>query len=139
LGPRVSYYSRDEKAECAKNFSLVLQLERYVDLGVFVERRGERASVMESLHKLVLLCPPVSQPDVKRLPFVLWYVSPKHLHMERVVIWGSGNATRDVADRHIFRHIESANVHVNSGRRYPIKEDRSQSIIELTISHGWHT
>jgi hypothetical protein len=86
LGPRISYYGRNEKAECVENFSPVPQLKRYDDLRVFVERRGERASVVESLEKLVLLGPPVSQPDIKRLPFVLWHVNSKHLSIGKAIM-----------------------------------------------------
>lgn len=78
---------------------------------------------MESLHKLVLLDPPISQPDIKCLPFFLWYVDSEDFPMGRVVDWDSGNAPRNVADRHVHSHIKSADVHVYGGRGYPIKED----------------
>jgi hypothetical protein len=129
LSPRVSYYGGNEKAECIEDFSLVSQLEWHVNLRVFVQRRGKGASVMESLHKLVFFCPPVSQPDIKRLPFVFWDFNSEHLFLQRAVLWGSRNAMRNVADRHIFSDIKSSNVHVDSWRRNPIKENRSQSVI----------
>jgi hypothetical protein len=118
LGPSVPYQGRNEKQEHIKNFSLVPQFEWHVDLRVFVERR-EGAGIVESLHKLVLLHPPVSQPDIKRLPFLLWYVNFPTGRAK----WGSRNAPGDVADRHIRSYIESADMHVNGGRGYPIKED----------------
>jgi len=97
----------------------VPQLEWYVDLRVFVERRGEGASIMESLYKSVLLDPPVTQPDIKRLPLILWQVNARN-----VPTWlGFGHTTRDVADGHIPSYIKSANVHVNGWRGYPIEED----------------
>ena len=39
LRPRVSYYSRKEKAERIENFVHVIQLERYDDLRMLVKRR----------------------------------------------------------------------------------------------------
>jgi len=80
---------------------------------------------MESLYELVFLGPPVSQPEVKRLPRFIWHVNSERLPVEGAVKWGFGDATRNIANRHIFRHIKSADVHVDSGRRYPIEENRS--------------
>jgi len=97
-----------------------------VGLRVFVERRGEGASIMESLYKFVLLDPPITQPDIKCLPFVFWHVNDTGW---KAIKWGSGHAARDVANGDIRSYIKSTNVHVNGGRGYPIKEDRLQGVI----------
>jgi hypothetical protein len=80
---------------------------------------------MESLHELVFLGPPISQPEVKRLSLFLCHVNSKRFPIERAVKRVFVDDTRDVANRHIFSHIKSADVHVDSGRRYPIEENRS--------------
>ena len=74
---------------------------------------------MESLNKIVLLDPPVTQPDIKRVPLIFWHVNARNFP----TWWGFGHAMRDVADGYIRSYIKSANVHVNGGRGYPIKED----------------
>lgn len=78
---------------------------------------------MESLHKLVFLGPPVSQPDIKRLPFFLWYVASEDFPTRKAISWGSGNAPWNVADGHIRSYIKSADVYVHGRRGYAIKED----------------
>jgi hypothetical protein len=49
---------------------------------------------------------------------------------------GTGAGLRYIANGYFLGYVKSVDMHMNDGRRYAIKDNRSQSVIRWCVSRG---